>query len=230
MRALVIGGSSGLGLAIAGILKNKNKYQVFITGRRNPGKSDLHFQYLDLKGFVDDYLPSDLDSDLDITIRHFMPLDLLVYSAGFYQDGTLDELDDYDIRNMINVGLVAPALLLSKILKKQRQLSGFIAITSTSQFIPRLREPVYTAVKAGLGMLAHSVSLDPRIAKTLVVAPAGMNTNFWNGVDISKKGILLESDWIAEQIMDLFQGEFKYKLARILREPSRVEILDERKL
>lgn len=220
MNALVIGGSSGLGLALAELLKNK--YQVFVTGRKNPRKSYLHFQYLNLS--------EDLIIDVDEMLDRFMPIDILVYSAGFYQDGTLDELSGYDIRIMINVGLVAPSILLSKILKKQGQLSGFIVITSTSQFTPRFREPVYTAVKAGLGMLANSVSLDPRIGKTLVVAPAGMKTNFWKGVDVSEKGILLEPDWVAEQIMDLFQDEFKYKLARILREPPRVEILDERKL
>ena len=127
---------------------------------------------------------------------------------------------------MVRVGLTSPAMMLQRILQKQEHLDGFIAVTSTSQSVPRLREPVYTAAKAGLGMLAKSVSLDPQVSKTLVVAPAGMKTNFWKGAE--REGELLEPQWVAKQIINLYEGGFAYKYARILRGPPRVEAIDER--
>ena len=145
---------------------------------------------------------------------------------GFYQEGSIRQLSDEDIKKMMNVGLVTPTLILNRILNRQERLPGFIAITSTSQWTPRIDEPIYTAVKAGLGMFAHSLSLDPQVGKVLVAGPAGMKTNFW--VDAEKDtSTMLEPKWVAEQICHLyFEDEFKYNCARILREPSRIKILE----
>lgn len=146
---------------------------------------------------------------------------------GFYQEGNISDVSDEDIANMTNVGLLAPAMLLQRILKKQDKLAGFIAVTSTSQWTPRLLEPIYTAVKSGLGMLANSVSLDERIDRVLVAGPAGMNTRFWENSprDMST---MLDPKWVAEQVLDQYSGDFKYKLARILRGPARVEVIETR--
>src|SRR3989338_6779319 len=128
---------------------------------------------------------------------------------------------------MEDIGLLAPALIVQRIIKKQGSLAGFIAITSTSQWTPRLLEPMYTAVKAGLAMLANSLSLDPRIGKVLVAGPAGMATRFWenNPRDMSK---MLDPKWVAEQIIQLYADDFEYKFSRIMRDPPRVEIVETR--
>lgn len=215
-NVLIIGGSSGLGLQL-GLLLAKAQ-NVFIAGRKDPGQSQLNFIRLDINSF------NQLSDDLDRIVESTAPINLLIYSAGFHQDGVISELADKDIANMVNVGLTAPAMLLQRILRKQQQLAGFIAITSTSQRMPRLREPLYAAAKAGLGMLAQSVSLDAKINKTLIVSPSGMQTNFWKG--IKREGTLLEPQWVAEQILNLYQGDFNLKEALILREPPRVKIIN----
>lgn len=217
-NVLIIGGSSGLGLEL-GMLLVKN-YNVFITGRKNPQLAQLHFMPLEINS------TDQLSDNLNRIIKQVAPIDLLIYAAGFYQEGTINELEDNDIITIVNIGLTVPAMLLQKILQRQKQLAGFIAITSTSQRIPRLREPLYAAVKAGLGMLARSVSLDTKIVKTLIAAPGGMQTNFWRGV--KREGVLLEPRWVAGQILDLYKGTFVFKEAQILREPPRVEVINER--
>lgn len=118
-------------------------------------------------------------------------------------------------------------MIFFEVLNHQKYLPGLIAVTSTSQWTPRLREPVYTAVKAGLGMFANSVSLDPAIGKTLVAAPAGMKTPFWKGTDKDTSD-MLDPAWVADQILNLYNDDFKYKYARIMRGPSRVEIMEKR--
>jgi NAD(P)-dependent dehydrogenase (short-subunit alcohol dehydrogenase family) len=221
LNVLIIGGSSGLGRAMAEILDRRG-FHVFVTGR-----DGSEFKHGNIVGINFDITQDarKLAIDLNSILEIIPSIDLLVYAAGYSQKGTIGKLDDIDIQTMVNIGLLAPALILQKILRKQEYLAGFIAITSTSQWIPRLGEPVYAAVKAGVAMLAHSVSLDPQIGKTLVVGPAGMNTKMQTGNNVS--GRLLDPDWVAEQILALYDQEFKYKLARILRDPPRVEIVEQ---
>ena len=168
-KALIIGGSSGLGFELAKILATD--YEVYISGRRDPESTEAWFFELELDS-------DSLGEKLDKVLEDLPSIDLLVYAAGFYQEGTISDLSDADIEKMYRIGLQAPAMLLSRILRNQDELPGFIAITSTSQWTPRLLEPMYTATKAGLGMLACSVSKDPRVGKVLVAggadgAPAG---------------------------------------------------------
>ncbi len=216
-NVLIVGGSSGLGLELAKLLKYES--WVFITGRKNPLEPGLMFIRLDLS-------IQSLNDEFDNLLEKLPRIDLLIYAAGYGQEMLVDELKDRDIDEMLGVGLGAPAKILSRILKKQKSLSGFIAITSTSQLKPRVLEPVYAAVKAGLGMLAKSIALDPRVGKTLVVAPAGMKTEFWSKAGVEKKvDALLDPEWVAEQILYLFYDRYRYKHALILRNPPRIKVL-----
>ena len=128
---------------------------------------------------------------------------------------------------MIHTGLTAPALILQRIIKRQGLLPGFIAITSTSQWTPRELEPVYTGVKAGLAMLAQSASLDAKVGKVLVAGPTGMKTNFWatGNRDMTD---LLSPEEVAEEVLRLWNETYRYRLARILRDPFRTDILETR--
>lgn len=218
-NALIIGGSSGLGLELAHLLSTA--HNVIATGRRDPRNKRITFRQLDL-----DAKPH-FATDLDRFVADLPSIDLLIYAAGFYQEGTIGDVSDTDIVNMINLGLTAPAMLLQRLLKKQGRLSNFIAITSTSQWTPRRLEPVYTGVKAGLGMLANSVALDERIGKVLVAGPAGMSTRFWehHPRDMSD---LLDPKWVAKQVLEQYDGNFQYRFTQILRGPARVEVVETR--
>ncbi len=214
--ALIIGGSSGLGLEL-GLLFEED-HRVFITGRHNPEKSGLACTILDLSTG-----PHELGSSLDALLTSIPPVTLLVYAAGFSQQGPISSLEDTDIAAMISVGLTAPAMLIQRVIRKQRDLPGLIMITSTSQWVARPHEPLYTSVKAGLGMLGNSLSLDPSIGKVLVAAPGGMATPFWRN-DIKDVSGMLDALWVARQIHGQFREQFRYRFVRIPRDPARVEI------
>lgn len=232
-RALVVGGTAGLGLEIAQILHEG--YNVFVTGR---GCNDLlerkiaTYRAVEAPGLRYEPLYIHRTSDMAEKTRCLLiyarldsrPIDLLVYTPGFYQPGYVVELKQEDIENMYLVGLEYPVMLVQAILDKQKTLPGFIAITSTSQWIPRPKEPVYTAVKAGLAAFAHSVSFDPAFGKVMVAAPAGMKTDFWAGTD-QDTSTYLEPKWVAEQIVREYHEEnLKYKFMKILRDPAKVVI------
>lgn len=227
MNILIVGGTSGLGLEMGKLLLSSSESKIYVTGRSS-GKTPPELNFIE---FTITESVTELAETLDKTIASLPAIHLLIYSAGFIEKGHIAELSDNHISQMINVGFSAPALILQRIIKKQDSLSGFIAVTSTSQWIPRELEPVYSGVKSGLAMLAHSVSFDPKVGKTLVVGPTGMNTDFWTGSDRDLNDLLLP-EVVASQIIELWKDTYTYRLARILRSPipesERVQIIETR--
>jgi short-subunit dehydrogenase len=222
MNCLIIGGTSGLGLCLANRLTET--YDVYVTGRHDPKDSALHFRSINL------VTPGASVTVIQTLIHDLPKIDLFIYAAGFYQEGTITDLSVEQIDKMFAVGLTGAIFATQQLLKKQNELAEFIAITSTSQWTPRLYEPVYTAVKAGLGAYANSISLDPRVKKTLVAGPAGMATNFWKDVDKDAHDTskMLDPEWVADKILELREEAYSYKFAQILREPARVKVQEVR--
>jgi len=222
MNCLIIGGTSGLGLSLA--KKLSGSYDVHVTGRTDPSEKALTFHPLDLSD------AQQLPSAINNLVQELPEVDLLIYAAGFFQEGTITDLTVDQVNTMLSVGLTGAIYLTRQILEKQNQLTEFVAITSTSQWTPRLYEPVYTATKAGLGAYANSLSLDPRVKKTLVAGPAGMATNFWKNTDEKTHDTsqMLDPEWVADRIIELMHEDYSYKFARILRGPARVEIQETR--
>lgn len=222
VNCLIIGGTSGLGLSLAHSLQTQ--YSVYVTGRRKFTEKDINFLPLDLSE------TEGLTERIESLIDTLPNIDLVIYAAGFFQDGTVTDVDEKQIATMLNVGLNGAIHTIRYILKKQESINEFIAITSTSQWTPRLYEPVYTAVKAGLGAFANSISLDKRVKKTLVAGPAGMDTDFWKGTDpvAHDTSKMLKPDWVADAINNTRKENYTYKFVRILREPARVEVVETR--
>ena len=219
-NVLVVGGTSGLGQEIARVFVKEGK-NVFVTGRHDPKEKGLAYLQLDITEDA-----KKISADVDAILKKTGSLDTLVYSAGFFEQGTLGDLDDEHIRKIINVGMTAPALFISKILHVQGKIANVILVTSTSQWIPRLKEPLYAATKAGLSMLGNSLSLDPLVGKTLVIGPSGMETSFWQGG--KRGGVLLDPVWVAHETSRVLKESFVYRLVRVTRDPPKVEIVEER--
>lgn len=221
MHTLIVGGTSGLGLALGQALHAKG-HVVRATGRREPQAPGIVRIPFDITANT-----TLLRAELDTLVKALPHIDLMVYAAGYCEHGHINSLTDTHITRMVNVGIVAPAMLLQRVLHKQGTLPGLIAITSTSQWIAREYEPLYCATKAGLAHMAHALSLDPAIGKTLVVGPAGMQTAFWDNTP-KRTDNLLPAPTVAHEIMQLWEGAYRYRLARILRDPLRTEVLETR--
>lgn len=218
MNVLVVGGTSGLGLELAWLLSRQG-HKVTITGRSDLQQSGMRLIRWDLS--VGGYANfRDMFALLPDT-------DMLIYAAGFEQQIPISKLSYDDIDEMVKVGLIAPMQIVSHLVRRQLGLGAFIAITSTSQSIRRPNEPAYAATKAGLGMFADSIADDLDIGRTLVAAPAGMNSPFWRRSGMNVKG-WLDPRWVAEQILDQFSTVENYRYIKLLRDPSRVDVVDER--
>ena len=211
---LVIGGTRGLGYALAMCFSQHNS--VVITGRNPPDMmvSGIEYYKLDL---------SDTES-IPAFVAQLPFVDTVIIAAGYAQFGSLVNLTPVEIEEMILVGMFTPIYLLQQILLRQRVLPNYIQITSTSAWTPRPDEPVYAAVKAGMTLFAESISRDSNVGRVLVAAPSGMRTAFWNGVD-NDISSFLDPVWVAAQIYEDWNDTIgsRFRHIAILRNPLRKE-------
>ena len=216
---LIVGGSSGIGLELARHYI-ADGHRVCITGRRDPNLPGAHFFQLPIGASADALIPA-----INELVSAFPGVQTLVYAAGFLQRGSIETLSDEALLTMTNVGIVAPMMLASRLKLLAPTPLKLMLITSSSQYTPRAQEPAYAATKAGLGMLGASLVRDAGIGKVLVAAPSGIRTPFWSGTDEDTTS-MLDPAWVANQIVELSGGAFKYRYAKILRNPARVEVVE----
>jgi short-subunit dehydrogenase len=219
MNTLIVGGTSGLGLELARkIQAGDNK--VFITGRHDPNEPNLHFETFDLSA-------PELPKRIKEFVTGLPEFHTLIYAAGYFQEGRVTDLSDREIEEMINVCGRGLIYFMKTILEKQSKLSELVTITSTSQWTPR-NEPIYNFVKAGAGHFSNAMAEDGRVAKVLVAGPAGMKTPFWDGEKRDDLDKMLDPTWVASEVMKLREGDYKYRFAKIMRQPNRVEVIETR--
>lgn len=223
-QQLVIGGTDGLGLAIAKCLQ-QGSARVQVTGRSPEHVSAepyLDFMRLDIGTNI-----TKLGNDLDAVLEWVgCPLDTIVYAPGFNQMKPIEELSDEEIVAQINVCMTAFAMLMSRVVRRQESVQNLIVISSTSQVRPREHESIYAGGKAGLAHLARSIASDKRgvVETTLVALVSGMDTKLQRvrGIDTSA---LLRPEWVAEQILGKLKAQteecYLYQEWLFLRDPSR---------
>ncbi len=216
---LIVGGTSGIGLQLAKIYLDEG-HTVCVTGRKRPDLTKASFQKFEITRDT-----AKLAQDTDRVLSRLGTVHTLIYAAGFLQRGRIDALGDEDLESMVNVGVLAPMMLIQRLKRRSQWPLKIMLITSSSQYTPRELEPAYCATKSALGMLGASLVRDKALGKVLVAAPSGVRTPFWQGTD-EDTDTMLEPAWVAERIVELSGGAFKYKYAKILRDPARVEIVE----
>jgi len=214
---LIVGGTSGVGLELAQHYI-ADGHTVCVSGRHNPALVGAQFEYFSI---TDD--TNNLAQNIDKLLHRFQDINTLIYAAGFRQHGHIDVLNDASIQQMINTGLTVPALLVQRLKNKLSSPLKIMLITSYAQYTPIEYEPVYCAVKAGLGMLGESLVRDKNIGKVLVAAPSQIDTSFWRGSNTNTRN-MLNAKWVCDRIVELSSGAFKYKYAKMLANPTRVEV------
>jgi NAD(P)-dependent dehydrogenase (short-subunit alcohol dehydrogenase family) len=148
--ALVTGGSSGIGLAIARVLREQG-FRLTLAARTRE-KLEVAADVLGAYAAV-----GDVSRDADcrqIVAEHrdkWGRLDLLVNSAGVGIAGAIDELDTKHIDLQLNVNLRGLMLVTAAALPLLRQARGLIVnLASIAGTVPSPRLPVYGAAKAAV--------------------------------------------------------------------------------
>ncbi|MEN2979382.1 SDR family NAD(P)-dependent oxidoreductase [Tistrella bauzanensis] len=183
-RVLITGGSSGIGLALAGALAARGA-RLVITGRR-PDVLAAAVDGLRGDGAVVTGVTADISTPegrretLDRTLEALGGLDVLINNAGGVRAGRLEAMTEADILAMIATDLTAPILLTRAALPALRQ-SGDAMIVDIASGIALVGVPfyaTYAAVKAGLGRFGEALrrELKGEGVHVLTAYPGGTDT------------------------------------------------------
>lgn len=161
-RALITGGTSGIGLALARELLEAGA-SVVVNGRRQSAV-DAAVEQLARLGTVhgvatDITAPGQPRSLVDSAVDRLGGLDILVNNAGGVRAGDLETIEEDEVRQMVEVNLTAPMLIARAALAPLRE-SGDALIVNVSSSIAQIALPFYApyaAVKAGIAHFGEAL-------------------------------------------------------------------------
>src|SRR5258706_94298 len=122
MNALIVGGTSGLGLELAKDLRDAGS-EIYVTGRRELDEPGLHYEKFNLAA-------PELPKRIGELVMRLPEISTLVYAAGYFQEGRVTDLSEKEIEEMIDVGGRGLIYFVKSVLGKQGSLDELITITS----------------------------------------------------------------------------------------------------
>jgi 3-oxoacyl-[acyl-carrier protein] reductase len=174
--ALILGGSSGIGEAIArrfgkegasvAVVSSSSveKAEAVVAGIRSDGGAGRAYvaNVCDMSSL--EALAREVASD-------FGGIDILVNSAGVYFPTRLGETRPDDIHRMVDVNLIGTMLAIEAIAPYLKARGGgrIINLSSVAAYIGSKDYPLYCATKAAVKMLTRAMALQ--------LAPLGININ-----------------------------------------------------
>lgn len=166
--AIVTGGGSGIGRAVALALAGSGDWNVAVAGRRldalEETASSAGGAIVPVVTDVTD--PASVDALFDGVVSRFGRLDLLFNNAGVNKPAPLDELPVEDLRAVLDTNLWGSMLCARaaiRVMKAQKPQGGRIINNgSVSAHAPRPQQAAYTASKHAITGLTKSIALDGR--------------------------------------------------------------------
>lgn len=168
--ALVTGGRSGIGRAIARRLRDEGAY-VFTAQRQE----DPDFDCI-IADFCDPDCPDGVVAKL---LSQTGRLDVLVNNAGLMQEAGIEEMGLADWQRTLAINLTAPFLIIRAALPHLKETQGAIVnIGSIEGLGSNPGHAAYCASKAGLHGLTRAVAVDhgPDGIRCNAVAPGWIDT------------------------------------------------------
>jgi NAD(P)-dependent dehydrogenase (short-subunit alcohol dehydrogenase family) len=181
--ALITGGGTGIGAAIARRFV-KDGARVCITGRRRQkleqvARTSPKGSVLAFAGDVSRY--EDVKAMVAAALKFGGKLDILVNNAARESRGSVTELDPAEWRQVLEVNLTAPFILMRECIPHIIKAGGGSVINIASlggmRCIPAC--PAYSTSKAGLIMLTQQAALDfgPDKVRCNAVCPGATKTH-----------------------------------------------------
>lgn len=175
-RALVTGGGTGIGRAIAAALRQSG-LEVVIVGRR----AELLQQTARELDVV--ALPGDIVAEPERVIADAGPLQVLVNNAGHQIAAPVGQWRSEDFASLYAVHTIAPALLSQAFAAQCDGPGRIVHIASTLATRPAPTTAAYAAAKAGMLALSRALALElaPRQITSNALLPGVVPTDMTAG-------------------------------------------------
>lgn len=208
---IVLGGTSGLGLDIANLLRESGG-RVLVAGRYH--NQEQHGEGFDLDLYdraAVNWAVGELERRMDGD-----NLESFIWSAGYIWRG--DFANQSDIRSMAEVNFAGALPLVQWAWARMlpQEVTGkMVVISSTSGVKPRPDEAVYAATKHAQVGFARSLGMEVEQngenAQVLLCLPGAMKTPFWNGQEPEDYATFNDPAKVAQRIVDtMFQQTTPY--------------------
>ena len=165
--AVITGGSSGVGLAIARKLR-EDGFHIIIFDMQ-PAPEEFECYLVDIRS----------DRQLKDAVSHISRVDLLVNNAGIYFEKYLEDTTNEELDRMVDVNIKGTYLVTRNIMPKILAAGGsVIVIASCLGMVPELTSPLYCTTKAGLIMLTKCLAQQyaPQGVRINCVLPGPIDT------------------------------------------------------
>ena len=204
--ALVTGASRGIGLAVAGALRDAGAHVVRLARSFADHTGD---GWTDLRCDVTD--PAAVDRTIERVLAERGAPDIVVNNAGIFFIKPVAETTSDDFARTIAVNLTAPFLVVRALVPHlvRRGTGHFVTVGSVSDHVPYTGSTAYAASKYGLrGM--HEVlraELSRTGVRTTIVSPGPVNTPIWDPVDpdarpgFTKRSAMLAAEDVAGAVL-----------------------------
>lgn len=159
-RALITGGSRGIGEAIAKRLK-KEGYEIYIIAR-NLERLQMTAEKIGAKGFSCGDLSNEEDIEKLSRFAKEKEIDVLVNNAGEYVYGEIEAMDKEKIKKIFGTNLIAPVKFISACTPhmKSSNWGRIINIGSISGVMGEAYASLYSGSKSGLIGLSKALALE----------------------------------------------------------------------
>ena len=165
-RALITGGTHGLGMAMAEGLAQAGA-ELVITGT-TPSKMEDALHYYKSKGYKASGYLFDVTNEkvaaenIDLIAKELGDIHILVNNAGIIKRELATTMSVADFRQVIDVDLVGPFIMSQLVVKQmiERQEGKIINICSMMSELGRNSVSAYAAAKGGLKMLTRNLATE----------------------------------------------------------------------
>lgn len=145
--AIVTGGSSGMGLAIARELRQAGM-DVIVFDVQSPPE-DFRFYRVDIRD----------DASIRAAMAEIDAVDVLVNNAGVYFEKYLEDTTEEELDRMVDINLKGSYRMTRNAIEKLKASRGSVVfIASCLGLVPELTSPLYCATKAGIVMLTKCLA------------------------------------------------------------------------
>ena len=195
-RALVTGGSSGIGLAVGGALVEKG-YEVVLNARREGPLAEAAAS-IGARHVVGDCA---VEQDAMTVVDAAGPIDLLVHAAGM-MDGTFVRKESVETFDAVVAANLRSAFLVTRAVLQTMPVGGrIIFLSSSSSHQPQPGKAAYSASKAGLNAFALALALEVERDGIAVhtVTPAPVATPMLDDVHFPMHALAAEQ--VAEAVL-----------------------------